>query len=86
VTIAAPGVVVSRPVVVAPPVVTPVAYGYGTPGVYYRNDYDRRESFDRDRRESLNRDRRESLERMRREQREAAMRRAAWLHQHGHRW
>ena len=73
VTVTAPRVA-ARPVIVAPPVVTNVDYGYGysygTPGVMYR------------------RDRREDLERMRREKREAMMRHARWLHEHsrGHRW
>ena len=62
--------------VAAPPIVTtPVAYHYGDRddlGYGYRIPG-----------VMYRRDRREDLERMRREQREAMMRHARWLHQHG---
>jgi hypothetical protein len=79
----APPVAVGRPVIVAAPpvampIVTPAAWGYndgyyGTPGVYYRNDHERREAIARQRREQERRE----LE---------ARRHAEWLRRHGHRF
>ena len=76
-----------RVTIAAPAPIVPVAYGYGTPGVYYRHDNDRRDyrRFERERfeRERADRFERERGERQRLERERAAREHAMWLRTHG---